>query len=163
MLLAAIPLYLYARTAPTEGDMAPDFSLKNERGEIISLKQLLQSAEYVVLVFYPKDDSPGCTEQFCSLRDLAPTIPDTVKIVGISGDALAQHIKFKEKYQLPFPLLSDADGSARKAYGAYSFWRIPSRTTFIINKKGIITKKYQGMLSISDHIEVVKELLKKAR
>jgi peroxiredoxin Q/BCP len=124
------------------GSQAPDFTLKNQRGEDVSLSSL--KGKKVVLYFYPKDDTPGCTKEACSLRDNFPTITDTNTVVlGVSPDKEASHVKFIDKYSLPFDLLSDPDHGMMEAYDAWGEKNMygkksmgVKRSTFIIDEEG---------------------------
>ena len=101
-----------------EGATAPAFKTTDANGETVSLKDL--RGQKVVLYFYPKDDTPGCTKEACGFRDAWKTIQKANTIVlGISADAAASHQKFRDKYRLPFPLLTDTDRKVMTAYGAY--------------------------------------------
>jgi Peroxiredoxin len=127
------------------GDKAPDFTLPTDGGGTVSMKGL--KGKKVVLYFYPKDDTPGCTKEACAFRD---SLPDFSKvkavIVGISKDSVASHDKFKTKFKLPFPLASDEDGKVCEAYGAWveksmygkKYMGI-ERATFLIDEKGTAT------------------------
>jgi len=127
------------------GDKAPAFDLPASDGTTLSLGKL--RGKKVVLYFYPKDDTSGCTKEACSFRDnLSRVRKKGAEIIGISADPLKSHIKFSEKYALPFPLLSDESKEVIKAYGV---WQEKSmygrkymgivRTTFIIDERGTIT------------------------
>ena len=126
------------------GDKAPDFSLPADNGDTVSLKALKGKA--VVLYFYPKDDTPGCTAEACAFRDALPDFSKVkAAIVGISRDSVASHDKFKTKFALPFPLASDTDGKVCEAYGVWveksmygrKYMGI-ERATFLIYGKGVI-------------------------
>ena len=130
------------------GTMAPDFTLLNQNGEEISLSQY--RGQKVILYFYPKDNTPGCTKQACGFAQL---YPDFVKkgavILGVSKDSVKSHKKFEEKYQLPFTLLSDLDLVAIQAYDVWKEKNMYGkkvmgvvRTTYLINEEGIIEKAY---------------------
>ena len=100
------------------GDKAPDFTLPTDGGGSISLKGL--KGKTVVLYFYPRDDTPGCTAEACAFRDSLPDFSKVeVEVVGISRDSVASHDKFKKKFKLPFPLASDEDGNVTEAYGVW--------------------------------------------
>jgi len=128
------------------GDAAPQFSTQNEKGEIISLDKL--QGKKVVLYFYPKDDTPGCTAEACSLRDhYAKFEEQGYVILGVSPDKEAKHQKFIEKYNLPFSLLVDTEAEIMKAYGVWGPKKFMGkeyigvhRTTFIIDEQGVIDK-----------------------
>ena len=127
------------------GDVAPDFTLQADDGSTVSLEDL--RGKKVVLYFYPKDDTPGCTTQACDLRDDMARLNDVGAVVlGVSPDSAKSHAKFKEKYGLNFPLLADEDHRAAEAYGV---WRekmsfaVKSlgivRSTFLIDEQGRVT------------------------
>ena len=142
------------------GDKAPDFTLPTDGGGTVSVKGL--KGKKVVLYFYPKDDTPGCTKEACAFRD---SLPDFSKvkavIVGISKDSVASHDKFKTKFKLPFPLASDEDGKVCEAYGAWveksmygkKYMGI-ERATFLIDEKGIIRNIWRKV-KVEDHAEDV--------
>ena len=100
------------------GDKAPDFAMPTDGGGKVSLKSL--KGKPVVLYFYPKDDTSGCTAEACAFRDILPDFSKLdAAVIGVSRDSVESHQKFKEKYQLSFPLASDADGSVTEAYGVW--------------------------------------------
>lgn len=147
------------------GDPAPDFSLPSSEGRDISLKEY-RGKKNVVLYFYPKDDTPGCTKESCSFRDELPkfTTQDTV-ILGVSLDDLDSHQRFIRKYGLPFPLLSDEQATVSKAYEVYKeknmygrkFWGI-ERSTFIIGKDGKIKQIFRKV-QVDGHTNAILTLL----
>lgn len=126
------------------GAVAPDFTLKDKGGNDISLSDF--RGQKVVLYFYPKDNTPGCTRQACAFAAAYAGFKEkNIKVIGISKDSVASHQKFAEKYSLPFTLLSDPELSAIKAYGVWQEKKLYGkvsfgvvRTTFIINENGII-------------------------
>jgi peroxiredoxin Q/BCP len=142
------------------GDKAPEFKLKNDEGGEVSLKDF--KGKKVVLYFYPKDDTPGCTKEACGFRDNEKKFEkgNTV-ILGVSADDVDSHVKFKKKFGLPFPLLSDPEKKAIKAYGV---WKEKSmygkkymgieRTTFVIDENGNIAKIFPKV-KVDGHIEEV--------
>ncbi|UAY54828.1 thioredoxin-dependent thiol peroxidase [Arachidicoccus terrestris] len=126
------------------GDKAPAFKGVDQNGDVISLADF--KGQRVVLYFYPKDNTPGCTAQACNLRDNYQTlIKQGYQVIGVSGDSVKSHKKFEEKFDLPFPLIADEDKVILDAYGVYgpkkfmgrSFLGI-HRTTFLIDEKSII-------------------------
>lgn len=122
------------------GDTAPDFTVKDANGNTVKLSDYAGST--VVLYFYPKDDTPGCTKQACSFRDnYTQYTSKGIPVLGISRDDESTHQKFAEKYSLPFPLLADTDGALAKAYdvdgGGYA-----KRVTFIVDGDGKISQVY---------------------
>ncbi|MDX9942891.1 MAG: thioredoxin-dependent thiol peroxidase [Bacteroidales bacterium] len=126
------------------GDQAPDFKGKDSRGNALSLADFKGSK--LVLYFYPKDNTPGCTAQACNLRDNYELLmKQGYKVVGVSADSEKSHEKFIEKFELPFPLISDTEKEILKAYGVWGPKKFMGRTydgihrtTFIIDEKGVI-------------------------
>jgi thioredoxin-dependent peroxiredoxin len=132
-----------------EGTTAPAFKTTDANGDTISLKDL--RGQKVVLYFYPKDDTPGCTKEACSFRDAFATFKKRgIKVLGVSPDSEASHKKFETKYKLPFTLLADADRSIAEAYGVWGEKKFMGRkymgvlrTTFLIDEKGKIKKVFE--------------------
>lgn len=130
---------------------AAQFSLPDQYGKLHALDDY--KGKWVVLYFYPKDDTPGCTRQACGFRDLAQDYKkENIVILGVSRDSVASHKKFAEKYRLTFPLLSDESKEMINAYGAWGEKKMMGRTfegikriTFIINPHGEIVKEYEKM------------------
>ena len=147
------------------GNQAPDFTLTSDRGEKVSLKQF--RGKQVVLYFYPKDDTPGCTREACDFRDsITPIAKAGAVVMGVSLDDQAAHQKFIKKYGLPFTLLCDTETTVSKAYGVYKeknmygrkYWGI-ERTTFIIDKDGKIKQVFRKV-KVDGHRDEVLEALK---
>jgi len=130
------------------GDAAPLFSATDQYGNIISLESL--KGKKIVLYFYPKDDTPGCTAEACNLRDNhSELIKQGYVVLGVSPDPLKSHVKFTEKYELPFSLLPDPDKNIIQAYGVWGPKKFMGksydgvfRTTFVIDKNGMIEKLF---------------------
>jgi peroxiredoxin Q/BCP len=129
-----------------EGDAAPDFTLRSDTGDEVTLSSL--RGRSVVLYFYPRDDTPGCTKQACGIRDAYAELERAGAVVlGISPDKEAKHVKFKEKYGLPFTLLADPEHKVAELYGTWSekrfmgrtFWGV-RRTTFLVAPDGKVAK-----------------------
>ena len=148
-----------------EGDPAPEFALPASTGETIALKDF-RGKQAVVLYFYPKDDTPGCTIEACGFRDTAKNYDKAgAAILGVSLDNLNSHLKFSQKFSLPFPLLSDESQAVSKAYGVYKlkqmygkeYWGI-ERTTFLIDKSGKIAKIYPKVKVDDHHHQVLKDV-----
>jgi peroxiredoxin Q/BCP len=149
---------------PEEGKKAPAFKLKNQDGKVVSLSDF--KGKDVILYFYPKDNTPGCTAEACSFRDAMPRFTgiDAV-ILGISPDSVESHKKFAEKFNLPFNLLSDEE---KEVVQKYDVWKEKNnygkkymgvvRTTFVIDKNGII-KKIFGKVKVDGHSEEVMKAL----
>ena len=145
-----------------EGTTAPAFTTTDADGETISLKEL--KGQKVVLYFYPKDDTPGCTKEACSFRDAwAKFKKRGIKVLGVSPDSEASHKKFETKYKLPFTLLADKDHAIADAYGVWGEKKFMGRTymgvlrtTFLIDEKGKIKKVFEKVKP-EDHASEVLE------
>jgi len=149
------------------GAKAPPFALTTHTGEEISLESF-QGDKNVVLYFYPKDETPGCTREACSFRDLTEAFRDVETVIlGVSLDSTDSHAAFALKNRLPFPLLSDTDATASKTYDVYhekvlygkSHWGI-ERTTFLIDKRGIIRHIWRRV-KVDKHAQEVLDFVKK--
>jgi peroxiredoxin Q/BCP len=141
------------------GDAAPDFSLVDEKGLPVSLKDFL-GKKIVVLYFYPKDFTSGCTTEACSFRDNYKIYQDKgAVVIGISLDSVESHSKFSEKYNLPFDILSDKNKEVAKAYGVLGIAGLAAkRVTFIIDKNGKIARIFPKV-DVKQHSEVVLKAL----
>jgi peroxiredoxin Q/BCP len=149
---------------PIEGQQAPDFTLMDDNGELMQLSSLRGTP--VVVYFYPKDDTPGCTLEACGFRDDYGNYQAAgVKILGISPDKVENHVKFKEKFGLPFPLLADPDHDVAEKYGVWvekhragrSYMGI-GRTTFLIDAQGKIMKVFKNVKPEGHSREILAEL-----
>lgn len=142
------------------GEIAPDFSLKDQHGESRDISSYRN--RWVVLYFYPRDDTPGCTREACHFRDDYPAAKKLgAEILGISVDSPESHAKFAGKYGLPFPLLADPGGNVARQYGAlWSFGpiRFARRRTFIIDPQGKIEKIYRKVSPDTHSLEVLEDL-----
>ena len=144
-----------------EGDRAPDFQSTATDGTTIALKDL--KGKNVVLYFYPKDDTPGCTVEACAFRDSYKAIEKLNTVVlGVSPDNVKSHVKFTEKFQLPFPLLADEDKKICQDYGVWVEKSMYAkkymgvvRTTFVINKDGKIAKIFEKVKPEGHNQEVI--------
>lgn len=148
-----------------EGGKAPAFSMPTDGGGKIALKDL--KGRPVVLYFYPKDSTPGCTKEACAFRDLMPDFSKIdAEIIGVSKDSVKRHDNFKAKYELPFALASDEDGDVCERYGVWveksmygrQFMGI-ERATFLIDAKGVIRKIWRKV-KVNGHAEDVLEAVK---
>lgn len=148
-----------------EGSSAPDFTLLDQDGKETTLSAL--KGKPVVLYFYPKDDTSGCTKQACDFRDTQPAIKKAGAVVlGVSPDSVASHVKFAKKYELPFTLLSDPDHAVAEKYGVWveksmygrKYMGI-ERTTFLIDSKGKIAEIWKKV-KVPGHVEAVVNSLK---
>ncbi len=136
------------------GDTAPDFTLSSQSGTSVSLKDFL-GKKCVVVYFYPKDDTPGCTKESCAFRDQYEVFNSAgAEVIGISADSPESHQRFAAKYQLPFSLLSDSGNQVRKLYGVpASFGLLPGRVTYVIDQQGIVQNVFNSQFNFKGHIE----------
>jgi peroxiredoxin Q/BCP len=152
---------------PKEGNAAPVFSSTDANGEPVRLKDL--RGQRVVLYFYPKDDTPGCTKEACSFRDTFSEFKKRgITVLGVSPDSEASHKKFAAKYKLPFTLLADKDHVIADAYGVYGEKKFMgrtymgvNRTTFLIDEKGKIKKVFEKVKP-DEHAKEVLEAFEKS-
>ena len=147
------------------GDKAPDFSLKSEQGRSLSLKDF--RGKSLVLYFYPKDDTPGCTKEACGFRDShAPITKTGAVVLGVSLDDETSHQKFIAKFDLPFSLLCDEDATVSKAYGVYvqknmygkKYWGI-ERSTFVIDPNGRLAAIFRKV-KVDGHVDEILSALR---
>ena len=136
------------------GDRIPDFKLLNQEGQLIEIVKYI--GKPMVIYFYPKDDTPGCTREACSFRDEFHRFSDLgVLVIGISSDNVESHEKFKIKYRLPFDLLADEGNTVRKQFGVPTnlFGMVPCRVTYIVDNQGIIRHIFNNQLNATKHVE----------
>ncbi len=154
-----------ATLLPVIGKPAPDFTLPSTSGEPVSLKSF-KGKKTVVLYFYPKDETPGCTKEACGFRDLTAEFEKHgAVILGVSNDPMESHLRFKEKQKLPFELLSDEDAAVSRAYGVYKQKNLYGkkslgieRTTFIVDRTGRIAQIYPKV-KVEGHVADVLSFL----
>ncbi|WP_121971038.1 peroxiredoxin [Leptolyngbya sp. BC1307] len=142
--------------ALSEGITAPNFTAKDDAGNSVTLSDF--EGKTVVLYFYPKDDTPGCTKQACSFRDSYEAYQGKdIVVLGVSRDDETSHKAFKDKFSLPFPLVVDTDGTISQAYevegGGYS-----KRATFVIDEKGVIKKVYESVKTDTHADDILSDL-----
>jgi peroxiredoxin Q/BCP len=144
-----------ARSTVRVGDTAPDFTLPSQSGEEVSLRDFVGKKKVVVLYFYPKDDTPGCTKEACSFRDEYQRFGNLeAEVIGISSDSVKSHQRFVEKHGLPFVLLSDEGGEVRKLYGVpNTFGLFPGRVTYVIDEEGVVRHVFSSQLGVTRHVE----------
>ncbi len=135
--------------------------LKGNGGASVSLSKHL-GQKTLVLYFYPKDDTPGCTVEACTFRDSYQDFTDAgAEVIGVSADGEGSHAAFKSKHGLPFVLLSDPDGSAAKAFGVKkTFGLIAGRVTFVIDRQGIVRHRFDSQLKVKEHVKEALTLVK---
>ena len=135
------------------GDLAPDFTLPDQLGERVRLGELV-GKKSVVLYFYPKDATPGCTAEARAFRDAYDTFTaaDT-EVLGVSSDSIKSHKRFAARHQLPFRLLSDRDGAVRALYGVErTLGILPGRVTYVIDRDGVVQHVYSSQLAATRHV-----------
>jgi len=144
----------------TVGQPAPEFTLPDQNGGSVSLSSL--KGGWVVVYFYPKDDTPGCTAESCSFRDSFEEFTDAgAKVVGISSDSVESHKAFATKHNLPFTLLADTDGSVRNAFGVgKTLGLIPGRVTYVIDPEGVVRHKFSSQFKPKSHIDEALDVIK---
>ncbi len=142
------------------GDKAPDFELTKPDGRLFRLNEQLQKNN-VVLYFYPKDNTPGCTKQACEFRDQYEVFKEhDAEVVGISSDSANTHDKFERNYKLPFVLLSDKGNQVREMYGVpRKFGVIPGRATYVIDKNGTVRYIFNSLTKPVEHVKNALEVL----
>ncbi|HEY9705524.1 MAG TPA: peroxiredoxin [Allocoleopsis sp.] len=143
------------------GDIAPDFTLTSQTGASVSLKDF-RSQKSVVLYFYPKDDTPGCTAESCAFRDSYQVFKEAgAEVIGVSSDSTESHQKFASKYNLPFILLSDVGSQLRKSYEVPAdLFILPGRVTYIIDKEGVIRHIFNSQMNFKAHVDEALKTLK---
>jgi peroxiredoxin Q/BCP len=142
------------------GDQAPDFTLPTQMGDNLTLSEFF-GKKNIVLYFYPKDETKGCTQEACSFRDSYDEfVALGAQVLGVSGQSVASHKSFAVHYGLPFLLLADEGDKVRHLYGVpTSLGLLPGRVTYIIDKKGIVRHIFNSQLQIQKHIDEAKQVL----
>jgi peroxiredoxin Q/BCP len=143
------------------GDVAPEFSLQDQQGRTTTLADLRKD-RCVVLYFYPKDDTPGCTVEACSFRDQYTVFSDAgAEVVGISSDSVDDHKAFADKFRLPFRLLADRGGKVRGEYGVKkTLGLIDGRVTFIIDRGGVVRHVFSSQVRPKKHVEEALQIVR---
>jgi thioredoxin-dependent peroxiredoxin len=140
------------------GEAAPDFTLPNQDGKPVTLSSL--KGRVVVLYFYPKDFTSGCTKEACHFRDAYEDFTEAgAEVVGVSADSQESHRKFRDAYLLPFNLLSDDKGEIKKLYGVAGHL-FPGRVTFVIDKEGVVRHVFSSQIDMKAHIDEAMKILK---
>jgi peroxiredoxin Q/BCP len=145
-----------------EGSQVPLFTLPDQNGKEFSLKSVL-GKKNLVIYFYPKDDSPGCTKEACSFRDQFDVFNEAdAMIIGISGQSVESHKKFAEKYHLNFTLLSDEGDKLRKSFGVPENFMgmIPGRVTYVVDKSGKVVFVFNSQTQATKHVDEALRILK---
>ncbi len=144
------------------GDQAPDFVLPDRTGKLVRLSEF-RGRKPVVLYFYPKDDTPGCTKESCAFRDAYQDFQDAgAEVIGVSSDSTESHGRFAAKHRLPFTLLSDQGGQVRARYGVpATLGLLPGRVTFVIDQDGIVRHVFNSQLQATQHVGEALEALRR--
>ena len=144
------------------GDTAPDFTLPSQSGEPVRLQDRL-GQRVVVLYFYPKDNTRGCTAEACAFRDSYEVFAEAgAEVIGISSDSADRHAAFAGQHQLPFTLLSDQGGQVRKLYGVPAvLGLLPGRVTYVIDRQGTVRHVFKSMTNIGQHVSDALEIVRR--
>lgn len=144
------------------GDTAPDFSKTTQNGDPISLSHF-RGEKTVVLYFYPKDETPGCTAEACTFRDSFEDFVDAgAVVIGVSQDSDESHKRFAEHHRLPFLLVSDRDKSLQKAYGVpKTMGLLPGRVTYVIDRNGVVQHVFSSQLNAAKHVKEALDVVKR--
>jgi peroxiredoxin Q/BCP len=144
------------------GDKAPDFTLPAQSGEQVRLSDRL-GERVVVLYFYPKDNTPGCTAEACAFRDSHEVFTDAgAEVIGVSSDPVDKHAAFAGRHNLPFTLLSDRGGQVRKRYGVPAvLGLLPGRVTYVIDRQGTVRQVFNSMTNIDQHVADALEMVRR--
>ena len=142
------------------GDVAPSFALEDQDGQMRRLDDVKD--RILVLFFYPKDDTPGCTAEACTFRDHHANLTALgAEVWGVSGDDAVSHRRFAERYQLPYPLLSDKTGSLKRSFGVpKTFGLLPARVTYVIDQKGVIQLVFNNLLDGPAHVKEAESVIR---
>ncbi len=152
------------REALRVGDPAPDFEVPSSTGETVRLSDYRGKSE-VVLFFYPKDNTPGCTVEACSFRDSYEAFREAgAEVIGVSSDSADSHQRFADRFRLPFVLLSDSDGSLRSRFGVpRTLGVFPGRVTYVIDRDGIVRHIFSSQIQPKRHVAEAIEVLKRLK
>jgi thioredoxin-dependent peroxiredoxin len=152
---------LSSETHAGVGEPAPDFALPDQTGKMVRLSDYVGKS-VVVLYFYPKDETPGCTAEACSFRDSYEDFTRAgAEVIGVSADSVGSHQRFASHHQLPFTLLSDTGGAVAKLYDVQrtlGLW--PGRVTFVIDRQGVIRHSFSSATQIDKHISAAADMVR---
>lgn len=143
------------------GDAAPEFQLEDADGRSVSLEDY-RGRSNVVVFFYPKDETPGCTAEACAFRDQYEAFRDAgAEVLGISGDSRASHAGFRDRHRLPFPILSDPGDAVRTRFGVpRTLGLIPGRVTYVIDRAGVVRHVFSSQFRPAKHVAEAMEILR---
>lgn len=157
-----MPLFILDEKMIKTGDLLPKFELMNQNNQLIRIHDYVGKYNLVVY-FYPKDDTPGCTKEACSFRDYFEDFVEAgAMVIGISSDDPVTHTRFANKYKLPFTLLSDSENRVRELFGVPKNFLglIPGRVTYVIDKEGIVRRVFNSQINAQKHVQEAMEELK---
>ena len=162
MILCVVFISIFAcgntQTLPV-GSKIPEFQLADQNGKTFDINDYI-GKKNLVIYFYPKDETPGCTKEACTFRDQYEVFKNAdAKVIGISAQSVESHKEFADHYQLPFTLLSDSTNSVRKLFGV-SVGPIPGRVTFVVDKKGTVTYVFNSLTKATQHVDEALRVLK---
>jgi len=167
VLIAVIIIKMTVTNTPKQplkvGDTIPAFSLQDQNGQWFNSDEVI-GKQPVIIYFYPKDETPGCTKEACKFRDEFEVFTDlNARVIGISSDNVASHKKFAEKYHLPFTLLADVNKKVRQLFGVpkSTLGLLPGRVTYIINNKGVVIYIFNSQFKAEKHIDKAIEVLRR--
>ena len=147
-----------SQTLPV-GSKIPEFKLPDQDGKMFDIKDYI-GKKNLVIYFYPKDETPGCTKEACTFRDQYEAfLKDSAMVIGISAQSVDSHKEFADHHKLPFTLLSDPDNAVRKLFGV-RVGPIPGRVTFVVNKKGTIAYVFESQMEAARHVDEALNVLK---
>lgn len=145
------------------GDKVPSFTLQDQNGQTFDISSVL-GKQPLIIYFYPKDETGGCTAEACSFRDSYEQFTSRgAKVIGISGDNVASHKKFAEHHRLPFTLLADEGNKVRKQFGVPKKLFIPGRVTYVVDRQGVITYVFNNLMDGPKHVTEALEALQKIK
>jgi len=145
------------------GSEIPEFTLPDQDGKEFHVKDFIEKKN-LIIYFYPKDDTPGCTKEACYFRDLYEDFNDAgAMIIGISSQSVVSHKKFAEKYKLNFTLLSDENSKIRKMFGVPSFGILQGRVTYVVDKKGIVNYIFNSQTEATKHVDEALRILREMK
>jgi peroxiredoxin Q/BCP len=153
---------MFGQSTLSVGETAPEFTLQSQKRETVKLSDF-RGKKTVVLFFYPKDDTPGCTAESCAFRDQHDVFAEAgAEVIGVSADSEGSHEQFAQKHRLPMTLLSDPGGRTAARYGVKSFLGLlPGRVTFVIDRDGVIRHVFSSQIRATRHVDEALAVVKR--
>jgi peroxiredoxin Q/BCP len=152
IILSIMLFFGNAKSQLKVGDKIPAFQLQDQDGHLFDINTVL-GKQPLVIYFYPKDETSGCTKEACTFRDAYEDFTKRgAKVIGISGDGVASHKKFAEHHRLPFTLLSDSGNKVRKLFGVPRTFMIPGRVTYVVDKQGVVIRVFNNLTDGARHV-----------